>query len=55
MAIAFLAGAGETFAVFGPATYQATVEAGLRVDIKAPIPEARSMSEAIEHYIRENA
>lgn len=42
-------------AVFGPATYRAAEEAGLRIDIKAPVPEARSMSEAIELYIKDNS
>ena len=40
-------------ATFGPATAQAVRDAGLRLDIEAPIPEAPSMTAAIERYISE--
>ena len=38
-------------AAFGPATCNQVIEAGLRLDVQAPIPEARSMPSAIENYI----
>jgi len=40
-------------AVFGPTTAKAAVDAGLIVDIEAPIPNAPSMTGAIEVYIKE--
>jgi uroporphyrinogen-III synthase len=39
-------------AAFGNATEKAADKANLRIDIKAPTPEAPSMSMAIEKYIR---
>lgn len=43
---------GETrLACFGPATKKAMEDAGLRVDLSAPTPEARSMTAAIELYL----
>ena len=39
-------------AVFGPTTAEAAKEAGLRVDISAPQPEAPSMTKALELYIK---
>jgi uroporphyrinogen-III synthase len=39
-------------AAFGPTTAQAVVEAGLRLDIQAPIPAAPSMTMALEQYIK---
>lgn len=39
-------------AVFGPTTGQAAEEAGLRIDIQAPMPNAPSMTAAIEQYLR---
>lgn len=39
-------------ASFGPYTAKAVLDAGLRLDIKAPMPEAPSMTMAIENYIR---
>lgn len=39
-------------AVFGPTTAQAAREAGLIVDIEAPLPNAPSMTGAIEEYIK---
>lgn len=41
------------FAVFGPTTAQAALDAGLIVDIMAPQPSAPSMTGAIENYILE--
>lgn len=41
-------------AAFGEATSQAVLDAGLRLDIKAPIPEAPSMTMSIEQYIKKN-
>jgi len=40
-------------ATFGPATAQAVKDAGLRLDIEAPVPEAPSMTMALEKYIVE--
>ena len=40
-------------ASFGESTAKAVTEAGLRLDIKAPIPEAPSMTMALEQYIKE--
>jgi len=40
-------------ATFGPATAQAVRDAGLRLDVEAPIPEAPSMPAALERYISE--
>ena len=43
---------GETrLACFGPATKKAMEDAGLRCDLSAPTPEARSMTAAIEMYL----
>lgn len=41
-------------ASFGPATAKAVTEAGLRLDIAAPMPQAPSMTAALELYIKEN-
>ena len=41
-------------ATFGPATAQAVRDAGLRLDIEAPIPEAPSMVAAIERFVAEH-
>ena len=38
-------------ACFGPATKKAIEDAGLRCDLSAPSPEARSMTAAIEMYL----
>jgi len=38
-------------ASFGPTTAKAVKEAGLKLDIKAPTPEAPSMTMALENYI----
>jgi len=40
-------------AVFGSTTSQAAEEAGLRIDICAPQPEAPSMTKALELYIKD--
>jgi uroporphyrinogen-III synthase len=40
-------------AAFGPATHKAVEEAGLRLDVVAPNPEAPSMTMALEHFIVE--
>ena len=40
-------------ATFGPATAQAVRDAGLRIDIEAPVPEAPSMTMALEKFIVE--
>lgn len=38
---------------FGPTTSKAVEEAGLRLDIKAPAPNAPSMVSALENYLQE--
>ena len=40
-------------AAFGPTTSQAVKEAGLYLDISAPVPAAPSMTMALEQYIKE--
>jgi uroporphyrinogen-III synthase len=40
-------------AAFGPTTAQAVIDAGLILDIQAPMPNAPSMTGAIEVYIKE--
>jgi len=39
-------------AAFGPTTAQAVRDAGFRLDIEAPMPNAPSMAGAIEHYLK---
>ena len=39
------------FATFGPSTAKAMEEAGLKVDIKAPTPNAPSNAEALSNYL----
>jgi uroporphyrinogen-III synthase len=39
-------------AAFGPTTTQAVLDAGLRLDIQAPVPAAPSMTMALEQYIK---
>lgn len=39
-------------AAFGPATTKAIEDAGLHLDIKAPVPKAPSMAMAIEQYLK---
>lgn len=41
-------------ASFGQTTAKAVAEAGLRLDIKAPVPEAPSMTMALEQFIKEH-
>ncbi len=43
---------GTVIAAFGPTTSKAARDAGLRLDIEAPLPEAPSMTGAIELYIK---
>ncbi len=45
---------GTKIAVFGPTTAKAVEEAGLRIDVHAPMPNAPSMTMAIEHYLKNN-
>ncbi len=40
-------------ASFGPATAKAVTEAGLRLDIEAPMPQAPSMTAALDIFIKE--
>lgn len=45
---------GDTkIACFGPTTAQAVLDAGLRLDIQAPNPQAPSMTMALEQYIED--
>ncbi len=39
-------------AAFGTTTSQSVIDAGLRLDVKAPVPDAPSMTMAIEQYIK---
>lgn len=39
-------------AAFGPTTAQTVLDAGLRLDIQAPVPAAPSMTMALEQYIK---
>lgn len=41
-------------AVFGNSTSRAVEERGLTINIKAPVPEAPSMTMALEHYLRKS-
>lgn len=41
-------------ASFGPATAKAVTEAGLRLDLQAPMPQAPSMTAALELYIKQH-
>ena len=41
-------------AAFGHTTSHAVIEAGLRLDIQAPVPEAPSMTMSIENYMKKN-
>jgi uroporphyrinogen-III synthase len=41
-------------AAFGPTTAQAVLDAGLILDIEAPLPNAPSMTGAIEYYIKKS-
>jgi len=47
---------GETIiACFGPTTAQAVLDAGLRLDVKAPTKTAPSMTMALEEFIQKNS
>lgn len=39
-------------AAFGPTTAQSVLDAGLKLDIQAPVPSAPSMTMALEQYIK---
>lgn len=39
-------------AAFGPTTHKAVMDAGLRLDVQAPMPQAPSMTMAIDLYLR---
>ena len=39
-------------AAFGQTTSQAVLDAGWRLDVRAPVPDAPSMTMAIEHYLK---
>ncbi|MBI5217943.1 MAG: uroporphyrinogen-III synthase [Bacteroidia bacterium] len=39
-------------AAFGPATTKAVIDAGLRLDIQAPLPEAPSMTMALDLFLK---
>jgi uroporphyrinogen-III synthase len=41
-------------AAFGPTTAQAVIDAGLILDIEAPLPNAPSMTGALEYYIKKS-
>jgi uroporphyrinogen-III synthase len=41
-------------AVFGPTTAKEAEQAGLRIDVQAPMPNVPSMTAAIEKYLKEN-
>jgi len=44
---------GTLIGAFGPTTSKAVEEAGLRLDLKAPAPNAPSMVSALEKYLQE--
>lgn len=46
---------GTVMAAFGPTTAKAVKDAGFRLDIEAPMPEAPSMTGAIELYLKKAA
>jgi len=41
-------------AAFGPSTAKAVKDAGLRLDIHAPMPQAPSMSMALDQFIKKH-
>ena len=45
---------GTKIAAFGQTTVQAAEKAGLRIDIKAPLPGIPSMTMAIDKYLKSN-
>jgi uroporphyrinogen-III synthase len=46
---------GVVIAAFGPTTSKAVRDAGLRLDVEAPLPEAPSMTGAIELFLKRAA
>jgi uroporphyrinogen-III synthase len=46
---------GTVMAAFGPTTAKAVKDGGFRLDIEAPLPEAPSMTGAIELYLKKAA
>lgn len=46
---------GVVIAAFGPTTSKAVRDAGLRLDVEAPLPEAPSMTGAIELFLKRSA
>jgi uroporphyrinogen-III synthase len=44
---------GTAIGAFGPTTAKAVEESGLRLDVKAPAPNAPSMVSALEHFLGE--
>jgi uroporphyrinogen-III synthase len=42
---------GTRIGAFGPTTASAVEEAGLRLDVKAPAPQATSMVAALEQFL----
>lgn len=45
---------GTLIGAFGPTTSKAVEDAGLRLDVKAPAPNAPSMVTALEHFLETN-
>ena len=45
---------GTKIAAFGTSTAQAIKKAGLRLDLQAPMPNAPSMTMALQHYLKTN-
>ena len=45
---------GTAVATFGPKTKEAALEAGLSLQIEAPMPNMPSMVAALKHYLEEN-
>jgi uroporphyrinogen-III synthase len=45
---------GTSIAAFGPTTSKAVEDSGLRLDLKAPMPNAPSMVAALEYYLSNN-
>ena len=43
---------GTQIAAFGPTTHKAVADAGLELNVKAPMPNVPSMSKAIEQFIK---
>lgn len=43
---------GTRMAAFGPTTAKAIIEAGLTLDIEAPLPNAPSMTGALDLYLK---